>query len=130
MPLNANIGGQTKYIKDKDTLCLTEDQVRHVYKKVETGKVINIDTIKQEIEQDVDRIDDMSGKINPYHEIIVNKVGRDNMILSQIEQWSILSNVVNYVQYGKHQRNFHNLDIKAIDQKNHKRINKKVEEDR
>ena len=27
------IGGQVKYVKDKETICLTKDQVRHIYKK-------------------------------------------------------------------------------------------------
>ena len=58
---------------------------RHIYKKVETGNVTNIDKIKQEIEQDVDRIDSVTGEINPYCEIIVNKGERDNTILSQME---------------------------------------------
>ena len=29
-----------------------EEQVRHVYKKVESGDMININTLKQEIEQE------------------------------------------------------------------------------
>ena len=37
---------------------------------------IKVDTIKQEIEQDVDRMDDTSGDINPYCKIIVNKAER------------------------------------------------------
>ena len=56
MPLNADIGGWTKHVKDKETICLTESQARHVYKKVETGNVIKIDTIKQEIEQDLTKL--------------------------------------------------------------------------
>ena len=39
-----------------------------------------------------------------------------------MEQWSILSNVVNYVQYDRHPKKFYNLNIKGIDQKNLKRI--------
>ena len=77
-----------------------------------------MDIIKQEIDQDIDRMDDTSGEINPYHEIIGNKAERDNTILSQIEQWLIMSTVVNYVQYDKHPKNFYNLDIRAVDQKN------------
>ena len=84
-----------------------EDQARHIYKKVETGDIIKVDTIRQEIEQDIDRMDYASGDINQYCEIIVNKAERDNMILSQMEQWSILSNMVNYIQYDKHPKNFH-----------------------
>ena len=62
MPLHTKIGGQATYIKDKEDKCLTSDQARHVYKKVESGSKINIDMIKQEIDQDIDRIDDTNGR--------------------------------------------------------------------
>ena len=80
------------------------------------------------MEQDVDIIDDTNGEINPYHEIIVNKAERDNTILSQMEQWSLWSNMVNYIQYDRHPKNVYKLDIKAIDQKNHNKIHNKEEE--
>ena len=83
-----------------------------MYKKVELGVVINTDTIKQEMDQDIDRIDDTNGKINQYCEIIVNKAERDNTILSQMGQWSILSNVVNYIQYDRYPKNFYNYKFK------------------
>ena len=31
-----------------------------------------------------------------------------------MELWSILSNMLNYIQYDKHPKNFHNLDISTI----------------
>ena len=31
-----------------------------------------------------------------------------------MEQWSILSNMLNYKQYDKHPKNFHNLGINAV----------------
>ena len=34
---------------------------------------------------------------------------------SQMEQWSILSNVVNYVQYDRNPGDFYNFDSKVID---------------
>ena len=34
-----------------------------------------------------------------------------------MEQWSILSNAVNYLQYDKNPRNFYDLDINKIDKK-------------
>ena len=37
------------------------------------------------MDQDVDRIDDTNGEINPYCEIIVNKAERDNIILSKMD---------------------------------------------
>ena len=39
-----------------------------------------------------------------------------------MEQWSILSNVVNYVQYDRNPRDFYNLNAKVIDQNNHRKI--------
>ena len=39
-----------------------------------------------------------------------------------MEQWSILSNIVNYAKYDRNLRNFHELDIKAIDQKNQREM--------
>ena len=100
-----------------------EDQARHIYKKIELGKIINVATIKQEIDQDqeLDGLDDTSGDINPYRQLIVNNAEKVDTILSQMEQWSILSNVVNYIQYNRHVKNFHNLNIKAVNQKYHKR---------
>ena len=85
MPLNTKIGGQARYIKDKEAICLINDQARHVYKKIESGSVIDADTIKQEIDQDIDKIDDTNGKINSYHKITVNKVERDDTIISEME---------------------------------------------
>ena len=75
-----------------------------------------MDSIKQEIDQekDLDRIDDKSGDINPYIELTVDNAEKEGTALLQMGQWSILSNIINYTQYDKYQRNFHNLDIKAI----------------
>ena len=75
MPLSTKIGGPVKYITDKDTICLTDDQARHIYKKTESESIANIDTIKQEIEEDKLGSNNMDeDEINPYHEIITNKL--------------------------------------------------------
>ena len=42
-------------------MCLTEKQANHVYKKVEEGGIVNVNMLKKELEQDIDREDD-----NPY----------------------------------------------------------------
>ena len=70
----------------------------------------------------------MSGDINPYRELIVNNAKKVDRILSQMGQWSILSNKVNYIQYDRYPKNFHNLDIKAVNQRNYKRRPNKKEE--
>ena len=53
---------------------INEEQARHVYKKVESGNIININTLKQEIEQDweLSKLDNTSGDVNPYREVIVS----------------------------------------------------------
>ena len=53
LPLNTNIDGQNTSHKNNynENKYLTEDQARHIYKKVESGNIININTLKQEIEQ-------------------------------------------------------------------------------
>ena len=38
---------------------------------------------------------------NPYRELILNNACIVENTLSQMEQWLILSNVINYVQYSK-----------------------------
>ena len=57
LPLDSRIGGQY----------LTRDQTKYIYKKVETGEIINTDMIQQEIEQEkqLSRMDDTSGETNP-----------------------------------------------------------------
>ena len=104
MPLNANIGWMPKSLQIQDSNFSTEDQARHVYKKVESGNIINTDTLKQEIDQDweLNRLDDASGGINPYRELMVNKAEKVKIVLSQMEQWSILSNVLNYIQHHRY----------------------------
>ena len=80
---------------------MTNNQARHIYIKVKLGDIINVDTSKQEIEEDKlgrnniddDDDDDDDDEVTPYHEIITNNIEKENIITSQMEQWSILSKV-------------------------------------
>ena len=123
LPLNTNIGGQMKTNRNEENRYLTEDQAKHMYKKVESGNIININTIKQENDQDreLNMLDDTSGDINPYRELKANNAEKVDIILSQMEQWFILSNVVNWIQYDRYSKNFYYLNIKAVNKVNHKR---------
>ena len=107
LPLNSKIGGQGRNDRPSVGQFLTREQTNYIYKKIETGEMINTDTIEQEMEQEeqLSKIDDTSGEINPYHELIVNNAEKIEPLMTQMEQWSILSNVLNYVQYGK----FHSI---------------------
>ena len=91
-------------------------------KKVESGNIININMLKQEIEQDreLGKLDHTSGDINPYIELIVNNAEKIETVLSQMEQWSIPSNIVNYIQYDRHLKNFHNLNISTVNKERYK----------
>ena len=85
MPLNTKIGGQARCIKDKEAICLMNDQARHVYKKIDSESIINVDTFKQEMEKDLDKIDKTIGKRNPYHEIIVK---RQKEMIQSYHKWN------------------------------------------
>ena len=93
---------------------MTPQQTNFVYKKVELGSLINKNTIKEELDADIEleRMDNNSRDKNPYKELIFNNASRVDSALTQIEQWSILSNIVNYVQYSKNPKNFHSMIIK------------------
>ena len=56
--------------------------------KGQSGGTINTNTLKQEIEQEQDltKLDDTSGDINPYRELIVNNAEKIETVLSQMEQ--------------------------------------------
>ena len=92
---------------------MTPQQTNFVYKKVELGSLINKNMIKElDADVEVERMTYNSRDENPYKELIVNNASKVDSTLTQIEQWSILSNVINYVQYSKNPKNFHSMTIK------------------
>ena len=94
-------------------------QTKYIYKKVELGSLINKETLKEEIDLDVelDRVDDDGGDENLYKELIVNNLIKVESALSQMEQWSILSNVINYVQYSKNLKDFYTMTVRPVNNK-------------
>ena len=73
--------------------------------------MINTDTLQQEIEhkRQLNRIEDTSGNTNPYKELIVNNADKIQPLLAQMEQWSILSNTLNCIQYDKNPKELSQL---------------------
>ena len=71
--------------------------------------------IEQEIEQErqLDKMDD-TRDTNPYKELI-NNAEKIEPLMTQMEQWSILSNVLNYVHHSRLNSMNHMLNIKAVD---------------
>ena len=96
-PIRHNKG--VRYTPDKEQKCVTEDQARHIYKKAEADKIINIETMKQEIEDDkMTRLNEEdTTEANPYQTVILNKVHKDDIKTEQIVHWSILSDLISYI---------------------------------
>ena len=117
LPLDSRIGGPGRCNHPTVGQFLTREQTRYIYKKIETEEIINTDMIEQEIEQErqLDKMDDTSRETNPYKELIVNNVEKIEPLITQMEQWSIPSNVLNYVQHIRLNSMNHMLDIKAVD---------------
>ena len=86
---------------DKEQRCLTEDQARHVYKKVEMDKIINVESMEQEIEDDQMTRNSLTRKngieTNPYQMVILDKVCKDDIKREQMVHWSILSDLIKYI---------------------------------
>ena len=59
-------------------------------------------------------MDDNSGDKNLYKELIVNNACKIENTLPQMEQWSILSNIINYIQYSKNPQKFHSMTIRPV----------------
>ena len=72
--------------------------------------------VQQEIEQEkqLSRMNGDSGGVNPYRELVVNNAEKVEMPKTQMEQWSILSNSLNYVQHSKFNSMNHSLSVKPV----------------
>ena len=116
LPLDPKIGCQDRDSHPTVGLYLTREQAKHIYKKVETGETINVDTMKLEIEQEkqLSQIDDDNGEVNLYRELVVNNAEMIEMQKTQMEQWSILSNSLNYVQHSIYNSMDHSLNVKPV----------------
>ena len=111
-----NIISSTQSLK-----CLMPKQTKYIYKKVELGSLITKEIIKEEIDLDVelDRVDNDSRDENPNKELIVNNAIKIECALPQMEQWLILSNVINYVQYSKNPKDFYAMTVKPVNNGKH-----------
>ena len=89
LPLDSKIGRQINHSRSSVGQFLTREQASYVYKKTKAGEIINADMIQQEIEQEeqLNKIDDMSGETNPYKEMIVNNAEKIEPLMTQMEQW-------------------------------------------
>ena len=67
-----------------------------------------------EQEEQLNKIDDTCEETNPYRQLIVNNAEKIEPLMTQMEQWSILSNVLNYIQHARHHMLNQNLSIRVV----------------
>ena len=107
--------------------CLTEDQARHIYKKEEMDKLVNIETTRQEIEDnkmtrnEIQEEED-ENKSNPYQIKILNKKSRDETKIEQMINWSIFSDLIKYIDGSSCSDVIPSLTVKPLDDRKHKRL--------
>ena len=78
--------------------------------------MINTDMVQQEmeLEEELNKMDDTNGETNPYQELIVNNAEKIEPLMIKMEQWSILSNILNYIQHDRYHTMNHNLNIRVM----------------
>ena len=108
--------------KNREAMCLSEKQANYVYKKVEEDEIINVNTLKQDLEQELDREDD-----NPYERVVLNNVYRDEDNTPQVENWSIFIDQIKYVHHDE--RTPHGFDLHTLDYQLHKDLYHKLKEE-
>ena len=113
LPLNKKGGLITNVSPEK---CLTEDQTKHVYDKVELGDELKVRKVSQDIQNKVlpckptkERKD-----INLYEKVLVSGINTMDKNKSQMEQWSILSDNIVYVRSVSND-DMNGINIKMVD---------------
>ena len=119
LPLKIKTGGKVTYMRDKESLWLTERQADHVYKAMEKGNMIKTKTMTNEMTQD-------QGD-NPYKRVVLNNVYKVPEKCPEMKNWSIFSDNIRYVQHD--QITTQNLNFDIIDYRNHKDLYLQLKEE-
>ena len=120
LPLKRKGGFQRKIPFEQ---CLTKDQTKHIYDKVEVGKEIRIRKVVQQNISVSQKQETSANNINQYEiALLRNRNMRSN---AQMDQWSILSDNIVYVK-SKDSDIMNGIDIKSTNYREHKRIYRKM----
>ena len=121
LPLKKKGGLQGKI---QSELCLTKEQAKQIYDKIETGEEVKIRKIIQQNTSISPKKVTARKDVNQYEKALVSD---RNMIKSnsQMEQWSILSDNIVYVKLEDNDI-MNGIDIKPIDYRDHKRMYRKM----
>ena len=121
LPLTKKGGLKSKV---KSEACLTKDQAKQVYNKIQSGDEFKIRKTMQQSKAKSPKLVKERKDVNQYEKVLISD---RNMIKnnSQMEQWSILSDNIVYVRSeGKDVMN--GIDIKMVDYTDHKRMYRKM----
>ena len=104
--------------------CLTKNQTKHIYDKIETGEEIRIRKLVQQNIPDSSKQETFANNVNQYEKALLSDryMRRSN---AQMDQWSILSDNIIYVK-SKDSDIMSGIDIKSIDYREHKRMYRKM----
>ena len=121
LPSKRKVGFQRKIPLEQ---CLTKEQMKQIYDKVETGEEVRIRKLVQQNISDSPKQETFVHKINQYEKALLSdrNMRRSN---AQMEQWLILSDNIVYVR-SKDSDIMNGIDIKSIDYREHKRIHRKM----
>ena len=121
LPLKKKGGLQGKI---QSVSCLTKEQAKQIYDKIESGEEVKIRKIIQQNTSSLPKQVIVRKDVNQYENALLSD---RNMIKSnsQMEQWSILSDNIVYVK-SEDNDIMNGIDIKPIDYRDHKRMYQKM----
>ena len=121
-PLKKKGGLDSKVISEA---CLTEDQVKYAYDKIESGDEFKVGkTVLQQSKPNLLKQVKERKDVNMYEKVLISYM---NMIKNrlQMEQWSILSDNIVYIRsVGNDIMN--GIDIKIVGYRDHKRMYRRM----
>ena len=105
-------------------MCLTKEQAKQIYDKIESGEEVKIRKIIQQNTSIPPKQVTSRKDVNQYEKALLSD---KNLIKSnsQMEQWSILSDNIVHVK-SKDNDVMKGIDIKPIDYRDHKRMYRKM----
>ena len=121
LPLKGKSGFQREISKQ----CLTKEQTKQIYDKIELGEMVKIRKLDQCSDPISPKQATFTNDVNQYEKALLSDRNMKRGSNSQIEQWSILSDNIVYVR-SEDRDIMNGIDLKQIDYREHKRIYRKM----
>ena len=108
--------------------CLTKEQLKQIYDKIESGEMVKIRKIDQHNIHILPKQITSTNDVNQYEQDLLSDRNMKKGSKSHIEQCSILSDNIVYVR-SEDRDIMNGIDIKPIDYREHKRMYRKMGND-